>query len=439
MEAMDAAEGIANRVGVVEPNLMDSSNDIICTTEEEIALATVVEGSVKQALAAEFLSDNYHGYQFSADVEDGIYDAATEYITDVDPWNIVENTAEASSPVNNDEISEQDAITSDPAAMETEDDDPDLGKEGQPLVKLPESAVKTGPALVKSPPVVTTKTSQASVSTTTTVTTATETMATTSHRSTPIVVSSMAGTRVLQGTSLVRGVPGVPVHHVTPVPVRAPPGAMFPTAMSPVMPHLSHQMASRHAAIAAAAASAAVTAMKMHVTRGQHPPLPPPAAAPTVDLRTITGQPVISAGTATGQPVIRTGTGTGQPVIRAGTSPVAIPSASARSVSPGHAAGSPLVHRHAALMSPPDTARVPRTTLLRQVVPSNAHQVVPRPSSAHQMVLCPVSYTQSANGAVTSIRHLKPDGVVTSIRHVKRPSYDACYQHSYKVRAYSPV
>ena len=412
MESMDTTERLANHVGVVKPTLnsLNSSNDIICTTEEEIALATAVEGSVKQALAAEFLSDNHHGYQFSADVEDGIYDAATEYITDVDPWNIVENIAEVTSPGNNDEI-EKDEVASDSATMETEEDDPDLGKEGQPLVKLPESAVKTGPALVKSPPVVTTTTAtQASVFTTTTVTTATETMATASRGSPPVVVSSTAGTRALQGTSLVRGVPGVPVHHVTPVPVQAPPGAMFPAAMSPVMPHLSHQMASRHAAIAAAAASAAVTAMKMHATGGQHPRLQPPAAAPTVNLRTITGQPVI----------------------RAGTAPVAIPQASARSLSPGHAAGTPLVRRHAALMSAPDTAMVPQA-----VVPTPAHSMVPptshttlvrhRSSAAHQMVLCPVTYTQS------------PDGIVTSIRHVKRPGYDACYPRSFKVRAYSPV
>ena len=430
MEAMDTAEELANHVGVFEPTLMDSSNDIICTTEEEIALASVVEGSVKQALAAEFLSDNHHGYQFSADVEDGIYDAATEYITEVDPWNIVENTAEPSSPETNDVISDQDAVTSDCAAIATEDDDdPDLGKEGQPLVKLPESAVKTGPALVKSPPAVTTVTNQACVTSTTTVTTATETMATASHRSPPVVVSSTAGTRMLQGTSLMRGLPGVPVHHVAPVPVRAPPGAMFPAAMSPVMPHLSHQMASRHAAIAAAAASAAVTAMKMHATGGQHPRLPQPAAAaPTVNVRTITGQPVIRAGTATGQPVIRAGTAMGQRVIRAGTAP-------RRSMSPGHAVGTPLVHRHAGLISPPDTTMVRRAvvpTSAHSMVPPTSHaalvrQVVPRPSSAHQMLLHPVTYTQS------------PNGVVTSIRHVKRPSYDACYQHSYKVRAYSPV
>ena len=289
----------------------------------------------------------------------------------------MENIAEVTSPGNNDEI-EKDAVASDSATMETEEDDPDLGKEGQPLVKLPESAVKTGPALVKSAPVVTTTTAtQASVFTTTTVTTATETMATASRGSPPVVVSSTAGTRALQGTSLVRGVPGVPVHHVTPVPVQAPPGAMFPAAMSPVMPHLSHQMASRHAAIAAAAASAAVTAMKMHATGGQHPRLQPPAAAPTVNLRTITGQSVI----------------------RAGTAPVAIPQASARSLSPGHAAGTPLVRRHAALMSAPDTAMVPPG--------SGAH---PRPlhGAAHlpHHPLAPPLQRRPPDGAVP--RHLHP-------------------------------
>ena len=211
--------------------------------------------------------------------------------------------------------------------------------------------------------------------------------------------------------------------------------------MSPVLSQLSHQMASRHAAIAAAAASAAVSAMKIR-TRGQHLPggvQHPPGAPSMVNLQNVTGQPVvrraglpavsrnISPVRTTGLPSGSTAAVTGQPVIRGGT---ALQTRQHAAISPGHAAGSRIVRT--ALMSPPGRVMISTScTMVRQAVPGpSAAQIVPRPATA----TAPHVFN---GGAVTYMQ--SPGGVVTAVRHVKRPSFDACYQHSYKVRAYSPV
>ena len=220
IEMMDTTGELANYVAVVEPTPVESSNEIVCATEEEIAIATAIEGSVKQALAAEFLSNSHHGYQYSADVEDGIYDAATEYITDADALYHFVDRGRESSTTNSDQITETDAtlvasdvttpsedeiiesdsVPVDSDVIETDDvtagsEDDEASKEGAPLMKISESVAKTGTSLVKSPPVPAT-------STTSGATTARNTIATVTSASTSS--ATVETIKALRGSTLVR-------------------------------------------------------------------------------------------------------------------------------------------------------------------------------------------------------------------------------------------
>ncbi len=83
-------------------------------------------------------------------------------------------------------------------------------------------------------------------------------------------------------------------------------------------------------------------------------------------------------------------------------------------------ANSAASRRHTAgLMSPPGGVLVPGSAT------RGAPVVIPRPAT----VTAPHMFGGLPQGPST----------LTLLRHVKRPNYDACYQHSYKLRAYSPI
>lgn len=373
------------------------------TTDEDLVLVKAVEGSVRQALAEEFLGDAHSGYLYSADAEDGIYDAATEYVTesrcDVDVGhNAAETTrhdgqlAQEITDANCDKTADEEGKNEDEdVTMEAEDDTSDASKGGTTTVKMTESAMKTGAPIVKSPDVSNNVTPTAQISQET--------------------AGVTPATTPAQGPSVVR----VPVHPVPPIPVQGP--AFFPVGV----PLLPHQLSHRHAKIAAAAAKAAVVALRsLH-----HENMA--AAIPAVGIRMANS-------------------------VRPPT-PVA-----ASHVSSVHAAGAPLLCKPAmapaSRMAPQPRARAlgPATIAAQRVtgaslrpaavIPAHGRvlpaarglprQVVPHPTLPGPV---PAAALAGFNGISLTRAH---DGNLAAIRHVKRPNYDACYSHPFKVRGYSP-
>ncbi len=150
---------------------------------------------------------------------------------------------------------------------------------------------------------------------------------------------------------------------------------------------------------------------------------PTPSASLSHQARSVIGQPVVQA-----RPVSPAQSAHAQRILGGPVVP-GLQRAQPGTISP--VAGQPLLQhsllgngtgsrRHTAgLMSPPGSVLVPGSA--SRGIPA----VIPRPAT--------VTAPHMFGG-------LPPrPSTLTLLRHVKRPNYDACYQHSYKLQAYSPM
>ncbi len=259
-----------------------SANQILCSTVEELAIVSAVEGSVKHALAMEYYGNQETTDQSNTDfhlaeingVSDEIEKSDTSESGDdveMGKSNVemdLEGYSLVMSPAHSIESEGFDPMS--PVAMEMlhSDDLEAVSKEGVAVVKATETEMKSGVPLVKSPPITeqhASNSAPSSVSMTTNTTTTPASLATTS----PIATSSSLPVRqVAPVQALPAGIGSMPglVGRIPGISGSVPGMvAMVPGSRASVLTSGVNEMSSRHAAIAAAAAQAAINAVKMQV------------------------------------------------------------------------------------------------------------------------------------------------------------------------------